>query len=118
MLKAVAIVVAITVALGTSGIAWYMFSSPPVQHLALTPDLIDGMSVQGGHLLAESPAKTDYDQLNPYFESEKRRAFCGVASSIIVINAALSPQPQVTQDALFTPAAAAVRSELAVSFSG
>src|SRR6266498_3818911 len=117
-LKVVAIIVAMTAALASSGIAWYAFSAPSAQRLALAPDLIDGTSTQGRELLAGSPAKSDYDQLNPYFESENRRAFCGVASSTIVINAALRPQPQMTQETLFTPAASAVRSEFAVSLSG
>ena len=117
-LKVVTIVAAMAVALASSGVAWYVFSAPSAQHLALAHDLIDGTSAQGRQLLAATPAKTDYDQLNPYFVSQSRRAFCGVASSTIVINAALHQQTSVTQQTLFTPAASAVRSELAVSFGG
>jgi hypothetical protein len=117
-LKLVAIVAAMAVALGSSGVAWYVFSAPSAQHLALAHDLIDGTSAQGQQLLAAAPAKTDYDQLNPYFVSQSRRAFCGVASSVIVINAALHQQAPVTQETLFTRAASSVRSELAVSFGG
>ena len=50
--------------------------------------------------------------------AQSRRAFCGVASSAIVINAALQRRPPLTQETLFTPTASSVRSELAVSFSG
>ena len=117
-LKVIAIVVAMTTALASSGIAWYVFSAPPAEHLALARDLIDGTTTQGRQLLAATPAKSDYDQLNPYFVPQSRRAFCGVASSAIVINAALHQRPAVTQETLFTPTASAVRSELAVSFSG
>lgn len=117
-LKLAAIVVAMTAALASSGIAWYVFSAPPAQHLPLAAELIDATSAQGRQLLAATPAKSDYEQLNPHFVPQSRRAFCGVASSAIVINAALRPQSPVTQETLFTPAASAVRSELSVSFSG
>ncbi len=96
-LKVVAIVAAMAVALASSGVAWYVFSAPSVQHLALAHDLIDGTSAQGQQLLTATPAKTDYDQLNPYFVTQSRRAFCGVASSTIVVNAALHRQTPVTQ---------------------
>src|SRR5438046_1553815 len=111
-LKVIAIIVAMTAALASSGIAWYAFSAPPIEHLALARDLIDGTATQGRQLLAATSAKNDYDQLNPYFMPQSRRAFCGVASSAIVINAALHQQPAVTQEILFTPTASSVRSEL------
>ena len=117
-LKAIAIFLAMAATLASSGIAWYAFSAPPREHLALARDLIDGTSAQGRQLLAATPAKSDYDQLDPYFVAQSRRAFCGIATSAIVINAALRRQPAMTQETLFTPAASAVRSELAVSFSG
>jgi glutathione-S-conjugate glycine hydrolase len=117
-LRIVAVVAAISVAAASSGVVWYAFSAPPAQHLALAHDLVDGTSAQGRQLLAETPARRDYDQLNPYFVSQSRRAFCGVATGAVVINAALRPQTPVTQETLFTPAASAVRSELAVSFNG
>jgi hypothetical protein len=117
-LKLGAIVVAMTAALASAGIGWYAFSAPPASHLALPADLIDATSAQGQQLLDATAAKTDYDQLNPYFVSQSRRAFCGAASSAIVINAALHQQPPVTQETLFTPAVSAIRSELSVSFTG
>jgi hypothetical protein len=51
-LKVIAIMVAITAALASSGVAWYAFSVPPAEHLALARDLIDGKSAQGWQLLA------------------------------------------------------------------
>src|SRR5436853_2036877 len=117
-LKVVAIAVVMTATLASSGIAWYAFSAPPAHQLALAHDLIDGASAQGQQLLATTPAKSDYDQLNPYFVPQSRRAFCGIATRAIVINAALRLQRAMTQETLFTPAASAVRRVLAVSFSG
>jgi hypothetical protein len=116
--KVVAIVAAMTAALASSGVAWYGFSAPPAQELALADDLIAGTSTQGQQLLAASPATRDYEQLNPFFVAQSRRAFCGVASSAIVVNAVLRGRPAVTQESLFTPAASAVRSELAVTIHG
>jgi hypothetical protein len=104
--------------LGLSGAAWYAFSAPQVERLPLASDLIDATSVEGGELLARTSIKTDFGQLAPEFVAQARRGFCGVATSVVVINALLHPQPRLTQKTLFTPAASAVRSELAVSFGG
>jgi hypothetical protein len=118
VLKFVGVVVAMAAALTSSGIAWYVFSTPAPSYVALPDDLIDGTSAQGQQLIAATAAKSDYDQLNSYFVPQIRRAFCGVASSAMVINAAYRRQPPVTQETLFTPAVSAVRNELAVSFGG
>jgi hypothetical protein len=101
-----------------SVVAWYAFSPPPVQHLPLAPDLIDATAPTGEQMFVRTSIKTDYQQLVPEFVGQSRRGFCGVASSVAVINATLHPQPRLTQETLFTPGAAAVRSELAVSFGG
>ncbi|WP_223515204.1 phytochelatin synthase family protein [Pseudomonas sp. GL-R-26] len=117
-LRRVAIAVASLLTMGLSGIAWYGFSTPTLDRLSLSHTLIDATSIEGKHLLATASARADFDQLAPYFVQQSRRAFCGVASATIVINAILHPQPPVTQSTLFTPAASAVRSEIAVSFAG
>jgi glutathione-S-conjugate glycine hydrolase len=102
----------------SSGVGWYAFSTPSVQSLPLAPDLIAASSVEGMQMLSRTSTKTDYGQLAPEFVAQSRRGYCGVASSVAVINAILRPQPRVNQSTLFTPQAAAVKGEFAVSFSG
>lgn len=117
-LKLVALAIPTTALLITSGVARYAFSAPLVENLPLATDLIAVSSKEGRELLAASPNRTDYGQLEPYLLPQERRAFCGPATSAAVINAALGPQTRVTQSSLFSPAVSAIKSELAVSFSG
>jgi hypothetical protein len=117
-LKLVVIAITAVAMSALSGAAWYALTAPPVHQLALPQDLVDAGSAEGTQMLARSSAKTDYDQLLPEFVPQSRRAFCGVATSVAVINTILHPQPRVTQETLFTPAASAVRGDLAVSLRG
>lgn len=117
-LKATALVVTGVIVLGISGLAWYGFSPPPAQHLALAPGLLDAGSAAGRDRLAHAGARADYPELARDFVAQSRRGFCGVATGTIVTNAVLHPQPPLTQAGFFTPAAAAVRGELAVTFGG
>src|SRR5512134_3996449 len=71
--------------------SWYAFSAPPVENLPLAGDLIAISSAEGRQLLAATPLKTDYHQLEPFLLPQVRRAFCGPATSAAVINAALRP---------------------------
>ena len=71
--------------LAVSGVSWYAFSSPPAQHLTLGANLIDSHSAEGTRLLADSSASVDYGQLLPYFVSQSRRGFCGVATASMLV---------------------------------
>lgn len=102
----------------TVGVSWYALSTPPAENLLLASHLVAVSSEEGRQLLMASPSKTDYAQLDPVLLPQSRRAFCGPATGAAVINAAFSPSTKVTQSSLFTPAASAVKSELAVSLSG
>lgn len=117
-LKSIGLAFITTVLLTFSGGVWYGMSAPVVHRLPLAQDLIDVGSSEGADMLLRASTKTDYEQLAPAFVAQSRRGFCGVASSVAVINAALHPQPPLTQETLFTPAAAAVRGPVAVSFHG
>lgn len=117
-LKLVALAIPTTALLLASGVAWYAFSAPPVENRPLAADLVAVSSAEGRELLAASPTKIDFGQLEPYLLPQERRAFCGPATSAAVINAALAPQTRVTQSSLFSPDVSAIKSELAVSFSG
>jgi hypothetical protein len=101
-----------------SGVAWYAWTTPPVESLPLASDLVAATSTEGLELLTASPSKVDHGQLERFLRPQIRRGFCGPATSAAVINAALRPPVEVTQTSLFTPAASAVKSELAVSLSG
>lgn len=104
--------------IAASGGLWLALSAPPAEPLPLAADLVAATSAQGRQLLASSSSKTDLGQLEPVLVPQTRRAFCGPATSAAVINAALRPQPQVTQSSLFNAAVSTIKSELAVSFSG
>jgi hypothetical protein len=117
-LKVAAAVVALVLSSGLVVAGWLGFSEPPVHRLALSQNLIAATSSEGEQLLRATSIKTDYDQLLPYFVSQSRRAYCGVASSTIVINALRRREPLISQETFFTPEAAAVRSAMAVSFTG
>lgn len=101
-----------------AGGAWYALSEPPVQHLPLASDLVAASTGEGRELLMAASGKVDYGQLDPFLEPQSRRAFCGPATSVAVINAALRPAVRVTQTSLFNAAASEIKSELAVTLSG
>jgi len=56
------------------------------QKLPLSPNLINLNSVEGEKLLIESKARQDFLPLSIQFVTQKNQAYCGVASSIIVLN--------------------------------
>jgi hypothetical protein len=101
-----------------SGFYAYYLAPPPAARLPLADDLIAVSSDRGRQLLAESQHSADLDQLGPAFVPQRRRAFCGPATSATLINAALRPAQPVTQFSLFDGAASQIKSELDVSMSG
>jgi len=104
--------------LAVSGVSWYAFSSPPEQHLTLGANLINSHSAEGTRLLADSSASVDYGQLLPYFVSQSRGGFCGVATASMLANAALPSRKPLTQANLFATDLAGLRANLAVTFGG
>lgn len=100
------------------GFSWYYLAPPPAENLPLAVDLIDIDSDHGRRLLVESAHKTDHGQLGPVFVPQRRRAFCGPATSATLINAVLRPADPVTQFSLFDDMAPELKSELDVSLSG
>lgn len=114
---ATAVAAALVLAIASGG-SWYAFSPPITESLPLASDLVSVSSAEGRQLLAASPHKTDYGQLEPFLLPQRRRAFCGPATSAAVINAALHPSSQVTQFSIFSTAAPNTKSELSVSLSG
>ena len=117
-IKSAIIALGLTLLSVGSGVTWYALSSPAVEDLPLSPELIAISSPEGQRLLVTSESKEDFSQLSPHMVGQIRRAFCGPATAAALVNAGLRPQPPVTQAMLFNPAATAVKGELALSFGG
>lgn len=63
------------------------------QTLPLPQNLINFNSTEGEKLLRGSPALQDYFPLSIQFVTQKNQAYCGVASSVMVLNALAIPAP-------------------------
>lgn len=103
-----------------AGIAvWHLAFRPPSLELAPLPEGLVSLDVTPGRmLLQDSLFIADYDDLADAFEPQIRRAYCGVASSVVVLNAMRKSDLRLTQSTFFTDAAQRVRSELRVSVAG
>ena len=71
------------------------------QTLPIPPSLINLTSTEGGQLLLESEARTDFLLLSTQFVTQKNQAYCGVASSVMVLNALGIPAPVAPEFAPF-----------------
>jgi Phytochelatin synthase len=67
------------------------------QTLPLSPQLIPFSSSDGEQLLIESQARQDYFLLSNQFVTQINQAYCGVASSVMVLNALGLPAPESAQ---------------------
>ncbi|MEZ0470828.1 phytochelatin synthase family protein [Luteimonas salinilitoris] len=94
------------------------FRIPPVDLLPLPDNLITLESSAGRELLAESEFIADYERLTANFVPQSRRAFCGAASSVIVLNALGSPGAPLDQSSFFSDSARRIKDPLRVSLSG
>jgi hypothetical protein len=94
------------------------FRTPSVDPRPLPSGLIAAESSAGQQLLAGSKFVADYASLTKAFESQSRAAFCGVASSVVVLNALRDGSPRLTQAAFFDDAANHVRSQFRVTLQG
>lgn len=93
------------------------YRAPAYNPLPLPATLIAADSAAGHKLFVDSRYTADYDDLHRNFVSQASMAFCGVASSVTVLNA-LQMSPPVSQQTFFDAAASKVRGELAVRFGG
>lgn len=102
-----------------SATTWHLgFRSPSIDLRPLPEGLVAIDSPAGRQLLAQSRFVADYDALNTNFVSQARRAYCGVASSVVVMNALRSAGPRFTQSTFFTESASKVRGSIQVTFTG
>jgi hypothetical protein len=96
----------------------FFFSTPKIALKHLPPNLISHESARGKKLLAESNFRADYASLQENFVSQSRRAFCGVASSVVAVNSLHNSQPPVTQATIFNNETRKVINPLKVTFGG
>jgi hypothetical protein len=94
------------------------FRVPAENGLPVPHSLIALDSPEGQRLLARSTFLADYRSLIENFESQSRPAFCGVASSVIVLNALRGSPRGLTQATFFTPAAENIRGWLETTYWG
>lgn len=82
---------------------------------------------EGAQRLRECDESGDFFRLVRYFSPQKNLAYCGVASSVMVLNALSGPKPEsdphgtyrfYTQENLFCPAASAVKTPEEVAVDG
>lgn len=67
------------------------------QTLPVPENLVTLSSAEGEKLLMESKALQDYFPLTIQFVTQKNQAYCGVASSIMVLNALSIPAPEAPE---------------------
>ena len=67
------------------------------QTLPVPLNLINFNSAEGEELLMESQARQDYFPLSIQFITQKNQAYCGVASSVMVLNAIAIPAPEAPE---------------------
>ena len=98
---------------------WKMaIQTPEDDPTPLTAPLLDARSAEGQTLLTNSTYQADYPTIARYFEPQQLLAYCGVASSVIVMNALQLQATPVTQKSFFDKSARAVMSPYAVAFGG
>ena len=83
----------------------------------MPPNLIGAASLAGEGYFLEADSRAAYFSLADNFVTQKNQAFCGVATSVMVLNALQLPAPAVpeydpyrtfTQDNVFSAATEAV----------
>ncbi|MBD1846266.1 phytochelatin synthase family protein [Cyanobacteria bacterium FACHB-63] len=112
------IITASILGMGATGISVYLLTPSAIDRRLVPSKLIALDSAKGQQLLAQSRAKQDYASLFERFQTQKLRAYCGVASAVMVVNALKTSSPPLTQDSFFTPAAQRIRSPYMIAFLG
>ncbi|HEY0504174.1 MAG TPA: phytochelatin synthase family protein [Lysobacter sp.] len=105
-------------ATAAAGAVWNKYlRTPPVALLPLPAHLVALESPEGRRLLSQSEADADYEALRASFEPQTRRAYCGVASALVALNAAGTASAPLDQRALFAHPSVELH-PLKVSFTG
>lgn len=120
-MKKVVLALAFVLAFAAGAFGLYLYDAAfarPLPNPQPLPDaLIAGDSQAGRELLANNIFAVDYPRLAGTFEPQARPAYCGVASSVAVLNA-LNPAARLTQETFFEGAAGNVRGALEVTLGG
>src|SRR6185437_4183325 len=75
-------------------LALSLLSTPALARTLPLPDSLVGLnSDAGAHMLLEAPARQSYWDLSIQFVTQKTQSFCGVASTVMVLNALGVPAP-------------------------
>lgn len=112
---ALAVVLAATAA---AGAVWNKYlRTPPIAMEPLPAHLVALDSPEGRRLLSQSQADADYEALRASFVPQSRRAYCGVASALVTLNASGTSATPLDQKALFADPDVALH-PLKVSFTG
>jgi hypothetical protein len=105
-------------ATAAAGAAWNRYLRvPPLALEPLPAHLVALDSPEGRRLLAQSDASADYEALTDSFVPQSRRAYCGVASALVTLNAAGTTTMPLDQKALFAHPEVKLH-PLKVSFTG
>jgi hypothetical protein len=103
--------------LGAVLLSLVLASASHAETLPLPPNLVGAATPAGETYFLEAEARAAYFPLADNFVTQKNQAFCGVASSVMVLNALQLPAPAVpeydpyrtfTQDNVFSAATEAV----------
>src|SRR6267142_6861289 len=81
--------------LGTVLLLLTLTSGSHAETLPLPPNLVGAASPAGEGYFLEAEARAAYFPLVDNFVTQKNQAFCGVASSVMVLNALQLPAPAV-----------------------
>jgi hypothetical protein len=103
LLRAFLAAVVITASVFGYGFWQMAYHVPDSDPTPLPAQLVDANSEQGKALLAASEYKADYPGIAANFEGQSRLAYCGVASSVIVLNALHQSRPGISGMASASP---------------
>jgi len=107
-------VVMMVLAIGLAGfIGWTLYPHDSPQ--SLPPSLVASSSVEGRALIEGAQARADFDALSRAYQGQRLISYCGVASSVIVLEAL---GKTTNQNDFFTEEASRVRSQFKVIFGG